>query len=315
MRRTGAWVDVYPFNEKTLLVQNTGARVSLGKELSDHCSELWAPKAAKHWANSWVAFMQGLHFSERIIHAEMGAMPFSFVSGIDDAMMKGKFFAPEQGYVNSLSVGFLTATSDEMIILQRRPEDVNCPNILIHEPCGYMATMYVVPRAECDDPKHADNWKLFNLKEQLDYRKREVAATFGLPPEAVEYEPQQDLLACGWSSWEMYFSTTGRMNAKSTDLKLPANQEIFFVPFEYLRELINNQGKLSKVNPIGYRPSDPRDIPLIDESLVGLIWGYKKLTGEKLDLGETIDRLNQTGLDIKVHDTSPRTSYTFPTSF
>ena len=113
----------------------------------------------------------------------------------------------------------------------------------------------------------------------------------------------------------MYFSTTGKIDASEKELKLPEKGEFFFVPFEYLKDLINNQGRLSKINPEGYRPEDPREIPLIDESLVGLIWGYEKLTGEKLDIEETVDRLGHGGLDIRVMDTSFRKSYVFPTRF
>ncbi|MBI2110207.1 hypothetical protein HYT51_00295, partial [Candidatus Woesearchaeota archaeon] len=139
--------------------------------------------------------------------------------------------------------------------------------------------------------------------------------TFGLPQEAVSYEWQQDFLACGWISTEMYFSTTGKIDETSGKLVLPDKGEFFFVPFEHLKALILNQGRLSQINPQGYRPEDPREIPLIDESLVGLMWGYERLTGEKLDLEDTIARLQRDGLRIKVHDTTPGLSYTFPRVF
>ena len=80
---------------------------------------------------------------------------------------------------------------------------------------------------------------------------------------------------------------------------------------ELVKELILNQGRLARVDPTGYRPEDPREIPLIDESLVGLMWGYERLTGEKLDLEDTVDRLRVDGLRIKVNDTSPGFSYSF----
>ena len=74
---------------------------------------------------------------------------------------------------------------------------------------------------------------------------------------------------------------------------------------EHLKDLINNQGKLSGINAIGYRPSDPREIPLLDESLAGLIWGYGALTGEKLDIYETIRRLDRNGIEIRVNSAAP----------
>lgn len=319
MTRQGAWIDVYPLKGKVSRIVNSGARIQLNKELSDYCNNLWKPKAEKGWKSSQIAFAKNLEIywdgDHEIYKIEAGAIPFYQVDGIVKSIEEGKSFAPGIGYSNCLSVGFLAATKDKKVIFQRRASDVHCPNILIHEPCGYMASMNFAPRAECDLEKYADDERLFNLWTQLEFRKEEIAKTFGVSSELVSYHPWQDLLATGWLTKEMYFSTTGRIDEKSTKLKVPENQEVFFVPFKHLKDLIYNQGKLSKINPEGYRPSDPREIPLIDESIIGLIYGYEKLTGDKLDIPETIDRLNKTGLEIKVHDTSIGKKYKFPTQF
>lgn len=242
-------------------------------------------------------------------------MPFYQVDGIVKSIEEGKSFAPKIRYSNCLSVGFLTATKDAKVIFQRRAPDVHCPNILIHEPCGYVASMNFAPRAECDLEKYANDPRLFDISPQLDFRKKEIAEAFNIPEKLVSYNSQQDFLACGWMSKEMYFSTTGKIDAKSTELKVPENQEIFFVPFENLKDLIYNQGKLSKIDANGYRPSNAKDIPLIDESLIGLVYGYEKMTGDKLNVMETIERLNKSGLEIKVHNTFAGTSYEFPSKF
>ncbi len=315
MPRQNAWIDVYPFNGRDLKIINSRARVKLNPELSTYCENLWKPKAEKGWKSSWVTFAENVNFSKDEVEINAGAMPFYIVNGIDNAITEKKTFAPEQGYVNCLSVGFLTATKDGYVIFQRRPEDVNCPNVLIHEPCGYMASMYFAPRTECDLEKYASDLRLFDMKTQLDFRKEEIAKIFGVSSDLVSYEPKQDFLAAGWLSIELYFSTTGKIDANKSALSLLENQEVFFVPFEHLKELIYNQGRLSGVNPVGYRPSDSREIPLIDESLIGLVYGYEKLTGDKFYIDETIDRLNHTGLDIRVYDTSAGTGYKFPTKF
>jgi hypothetical protein len=317
MARQGAWIDVYPLNGTEVSIKNTGARVRLSKELSDYCKALWAPKAGKGWKSSSIAFAKSLSVSPEgsRYEIEAGAMPFYVVDGMNKAIEGNKDFAPKQGYVNCLSVGFPVATSDSKIIFQRRAPDVHCPNILIHEPCGYMASMNFVPREECDLEKYADDSRLFDLPFQYEFRKNEIAKTFGISPELVSYNSKQDLLACGWLSTELYFSTTGKISATEKELTIPEKGEFFFVPFEYLKELIYNQGKLSQINAEGYRPSDPREIPLIDESTIGLIYGYEKLTGEKLDIEETIERLNHNGMNIRVYDTSFGWHYEFPTSF
>ena len=159
------------------------------------------------------------------------------------------------------------------------------------------------------------NPRLFDLQGQLDFRRGEIAKNFGLEPESVSYDLRQDFLVAGWMSTEMYFSTTGRIDAKESELTSREGVETYFIPFEHLKDLIHNQGRLSGVNPNGYRPEDPREMPLIDESLAGLIWGYEALTGEKLDISETVGRLNSEGMNVRVYDTSPKTSYDFPTSF
>ncbi|MEK6842703.1 MAG: hypothetical protein AABX84_02710, partial [Nanoarchaeota archaeon] len=76
-----------------------------------------------------------------------------------------------------------------------------------------------------------------------------------------------------------------------------------------------NQGRLSKIDPKDYRPGDPREIPLIDETIVGLLFGYEKLTGEKLDVQETVERLGKDGLQIRIYNTAPGMKYEFTTSF
>ncbi|VVB83557.1 Uncharacterised protein [uncultured archaeon] len=328
MVRTTSWIDVYPINESGLVrynkleIVNSGARVQLSKELSDYCTEQWTPKAAKGWKSSWLAFAENLKYSsdgeQTYVTIKLGAMPFFICDGIVKSIEEQKDFAPKQGYANSVSIGFPTATKDGKIMLQRRAPDVHCPNILIHEPCGYMASMNFAPRAECDLGKYAEDSRLFDLVGQLDYRKEEIAKTFSIPSELVSYELRQDFLAAGWITKEMYFSTTGRIDVNSIELKIPENQEIFFVPFEHLKDLIYNQGKLSQINANGYRPLDAREIPLIDETLIGLVWGYEKLTGEKLDVEDTIARLNHDGMNIKVYPASSdglSNEYQFPTRF
>ena len=196
-----------------------------------------------------------------------------------------------------------------------RPEGVHCPNTWIHEPCGYMASRNFVPNSVSDNPEYSHDPRLFDAYVQLEKKREELANTFGVSAQDVNYVPTQDFLAAGWLTKEMYFSTTGKINAEQKNLKLPEKGEFIFVPFEHLKELIYHQGRLSKVNPIGYRPSDSREIPLIDESLIGLIYGYENLTGEKLDVNETVERLNHDGLSIRVYDTSAGWGYKFPVKF
>lgn len=343
-RNIKPWIEVYPFNERKVNVYDSRDRVTLSPELSNYCNKLWEPKAKKGWKSSWVAFAKNLSFYKSIsddltegVTVSAGAMPFHVVDGINKSIQNEEPFAPKSGYVSSLSVGFLTATKDGKVIFQRRAPDVNCPNILIHEPCGYIASMAFAPKAECDLEKYANDKRLFDIKEQLNFRKKEIAETFNVPEELVTYKLNQDFLAAGWLTTEIYFSTTGKIGDSEQGLikslfdkitKLEKGdekerreaenlkkQEFFFVPFEHLKDLIYNQGRLSKINPEGYRPENPRDIPLLDESLIGLIYGYEKLTGEKLNIEETVNRLNKSGLEITVHDTSPGKVYEFPSKF
>ena len=78
--------------------------------------------------------------------------------------------------------------------------------------------------------------------------------------------------------------------------------------------MLHNQGKLSKVDATKYRPSDPREMPLIDESL---IYGYDALTGERISVEDTIARLNHDGMQIRRFESFCKTDgsqeYNFPT--
>ena len=309
MQRHGAWIDVLPFNGRETIIRDSNTRVELENELKDYCETLWAPKKKEGWASSWVAYANRISFLADAVEIRAGAMPFHLVDGSVKSIEEEKPFAPKQSYVPCLSVGFPTATKDGKVIFQRRPENVHVPNTLIHEPCGYMSSKNFAPGKICDDERYAGDSRLFNLETQLNFRRREIANTFGLLPEQVSYEMTQDFIGLGWKSLEMYFSTIGKINANESELKTPEKGEFFFVPFENLKQLIYNQGKLSKVNPDGYRPANAEDIPMIDESLMGLIYGYERMTGEKLDVNETVERLNFDGMNIKIHDTSPGRVY------
>lgn len=138
-------------------------------------------------------------------------------------------------------------------------------------------------------------------------KRRKVMRTGRLYISKIDYKDIKSLNG----NWKI-FKGDEKERREAGNLK---KQEFFFVPFEHLKDLIYNQGRLSKINPEGYLPEDPRKIPLLDESTIGLIYSYKKLTGEKLDIKETIDRLKRDGLEIKVYDTSPGKVYEFPTKF
>ncbi len=317
MTRRDAWIDVYPIEGRktTILCPNTTVSgIKLNKELSDYVDNLWKPKKEKGWTSSYVAFAKEVEFENEGVFVYADAMQFHQISGMNEAIKNKKPFAPEQRYINCLSVGFLTATKDAKVIFQRRPNDVHCPNTLIQEPCGYMATRNFLPKSEHENPKFTADPRLYSLEVQLEKRREELAGTLGVSPLDINYDTTQDFLAAGWLTQEMYFSTIGKVNAEQKDLKL-GKGEFVFVPFENVKDLIYNQGKLSKTSPIGYRPEDPRYMPIIDESLTGLIWGYEKLTGDKLDSYETVERLNNFGMDIRVLDTSSGKGYKFPVQF
>ncbi len=308
------WIHVYPFEERETILTNHKLRPILNDKLHSYSVELWQPRAEKGWTSSWIPFAKSLTFGDNDVIVNAGTMSFWEVDGMNQSIEQGKPFAPKDGYTPCLSVGFPTATRDGKVIFQRRAPDVHCPNMLIHEPCGYMSSMSFVPRAESADSQYKNDPRLFDLTTQLEARKREIAETFGLDPGQITYNPQQDFLAAGWKTTEMYFSCTGKIDANESDLKLPEG-EFFFLPLEDIKPLIYNQGKLAGIDASNYRPDNPADIPLIDESLTGLIWGYESLTGEKINIPDTVDRLREDGLGIIIKDTSSRTTYSLPTSF
>ena len=315
-RRTGAWIDVFPFRGRDLVVHYSGRRMSLNPALQAYADELWAPKAAKNYTDSWVPFAHRVSFTDGQVRVEAGAMRYHEIEGANKAIEEGLPFAPELGFNNSLSVGFVTGTEDSKVVLQRRPDGVHVPNTLIQEPCGYMSSMQFVPRAQCGDPQYANDPRLFDIGLQLDSKRAEIAEALGVGPESITYDPKQDLLGAGWKTIEMYFSTTGRVDARSQDLPVRDKIETIYVPFDELRTLLLNQGRLASVDPVGYRPDDFKEMPIIDETILALLFGYRKLTGDNsFDPLEAIDKLNQSGLNIRVFDTNPGSDYTFPTSF
>lgn len=298
-RKTRHWIDIYPFDKRDLDIKDDGSKLTLNSKLEKFIDENWLPQTKNNQINNWVPFVHHLSFTKDRVKVDAGAMQFREINGINKTIENGLAFAPKQGYVNCLSVGFVTATMDGYVIFQRRDNDVHLPSAIIHEPCGYMSSKVLSPQ-------------LFDLKIQLDMRKTDIAETFKISSDLVSYDSNQDFLAADWLATEMYFSTTGKIEATVSELSLPDGIEFIFVPFEDLNALILNQGELADVDRVGYKTNDVKKIPLIGESLTSLIWGYEKLTGWKLDIEETIDSLNHTGLNITVFDTNPGKSYDFP---
>ncbi len=314
--RKPGWIDAYPLHGRTAELHNTGAQVEFNPQLAQLIAEQWQPKAEQGWTSSWVAFAKQIQFAEDHVSVNAGAMQFHQIDGMNKAIEAEKKFAPKAGFVPCWSVGFATATSDGNVILQRRGSDVHVPNTFINEPTGYMASMMFAPRTESADPKYASDPRLFDVIAQLDARKEQMAAMFGVDSHLVSYRHEQDVIGTGWLSTELYFSTTGKINVESRHLEIPAKTEIFMLPFEHLKPLILNQGRLAGVDRANHRPDDARQIPLIDESLLALLYGYTELTGDNsLNIDETIEQLNHDGLDIRVYDTTAGNVYDFQTSF
>src|SRR3989344_8404133 len=186
MRSFSGWIEVWPTDGRKVNLVGDGSRLSLGKELSDYVEDLWAPKARKGWKSSLMPFVHEIRYDfDGQVRIKTGTMQYHQSVGIADGIEKKKPFAPKQGFSPSLSVGFPTVTKDGKVIFQRRAPDVHCPNVLIHEPCGYMASMNFAPRAECDQEKYAKDPRLFDLKLHLDAKAKELASTFGLDQSQV----------------------------------------------------------------------------------------------------------------------------------
>ena len=330
MQRQGAWIDVYLIEERNLSITPTKKKVTLDQKLLEHMNSLGIG------FNSWVPSVDSIFFNKTNVILHSGVTTYKETKAVTDSLARKLPFAPQAGYNPCLSVGFLTATSDKKLILQRRPEGVHCERTFIHEPCGYMSSGYIDPRPEnLVDEELIKNPGLYSLNMQLNRRRKEIAGTFNMPVDSVSYDPQQDFLGAGWRTVEMYLSTTGRINASEEELRKSRNEMIkklemegkqkeadnerivehCFVPFEDLKSLIFSQGKMSSINPVGYIPKNFTDLPLLDETTSGLIFGYNKITQEKLDVRETTDRLNHDGMSIIIYNNAPGMKYGFPTKF
>lgn len=311
--RGSNWIDVYPFSGRGLSINNTGDRFSLNPDLARFVEENWKPKAEKGWRSSWVPFAKRVSFTDSGVTVETGVMRYHEIDGMNKALEEGLPSAPLEGFVPCLSVSFLTATRDGHIILRRRSADVHVPDALTHEPCGYMTSRDIPLVRMYEKPEHANNPRLFDVETQLNTKARYLAEAFGIDPEAVTYKLLQDFLAAGWITTEMYFSTTGTIDEPTERLIGIDRAETVFIPPEDLLPLLLNQGRLAGVDMRG-RKTNIREIPLTDETVVGVLFGYEDLTGDTLDIGEIVDRLNHDGLNIRIFDTHPGIAYQFPAS-
>ena len=341
MEAENPWMKAFPFNSRNLLIRPTFEQISLKGDLSEFVQE-YVKKTGINF-NSWVPFVNFVDFGKTHVTLHTGAIDYKSVKGLTQAFVEKVAFAPQIGFNPALSIGFITKTSDGKIILQRRPEGVHCPNTVISEPCGYMSSGYISPRpVKTDDPAVILNPRLYDVQAQLNTRRNEVASTFGVSPDLVRYNHIQDFLGCGWRTVEMYLSTTGRINATEDELKDSRSKmidemekqgqqeieqgkgdgkvkkaekmrgaEFYFVPSSNLKGLLYNQSNLLKVSLEGYRPERVEEMPLLDETFLGIMYGYEKLTGNSLDVKDVARNMRTSGLDFQICDTSPDTRYSF----
>ncbi|MDP3986631.1 MAG: hypothetical protein Q8P81_00190 [Nanoarchaeota archaeon] len=305
------WIEVYPLEGRIVELENSGTSVQIPSDLSDYCRESWKPRLSRGWTDSWIVFVKSMLFQKdkMIMSAESG--PFHLSHGIKNSIKEGASFAPARGHDLSLSVGFLTCTEDDKIILQRRSQEVHCPNVFVHEPSGYITSMAFAPREECDLKQYSTDPRLFNIENQLEFRKREIAQKFEIELGEVHYNSGQEVLSVGWQTLDMCLTSTGKISRTSNELEKVSTKDTLFVPFEELKKLIQDQGKLSRDYRKCCWADGSREIPLIDDGLSALIWSYQRLTGDELDIEETLEMLKREGIDIKAHNTLSGTEYMF----
>lgn len=94
---TGPWIEVWPFDGRSVNIKNIGAEVNLSPQLQAFVDTSWQPKKDAGWKSSWVAFMKELAFTLDQVEVKAGAMQFHQIDGMNKAIeARGAFRASKR---------------------------------------------------------------------------------------------------------------------------------------------------------------------------------------------------------------------------
>ena len=284
------YIKVWDFQNKKLEISPTGKEISFNSAQKNFIEKNWKDKRKKGWADSWIATIKKINFSNKRIKISSNAIKFSQVNGWLQSIENNLRKFPE--VVPSISIGIFPVTSDGFLIFARRNlKELHAPGVW-NIPGGYMNSLLVAGKENCSDTKYKKDKKVFDIKIQAELRvhKQEF---YGLSKKEIKFSKPFALALGTYHSHEYEIALIGRLKKTKSEMKkhirrwefvkgLREHIEVKFVEIKDLEKLLEKQIKLYKKDQI--KCKSKKEIFILDDNIGELLGGgYEKISGKKLD--------------------------------
>jgi hypothetical protein len=308
-------VEIYDLLGRELTIAPTKRLFRFNGEQEGFARTSWLEKRAK-WKDSITPAGKSINYTRDgrvIISADISN--YSQQLGVIEAIREGKPFASERG-VNGLGVTCYVLSSDDKIIIKRRPRDnPHAPSFYDGIGGGWMSSANITGmNALCADIALGLSDALY---EPLWQAKKEFEEESHLGESLFKLNDKPSFICRGLTDGlNLGISYVGRANAKADDIidairgydrkgEVVEHENAFVkIDLGNLAKLLESQINLQNI-PRGQLVdyivnSDGTNAPIVDEYFGGFWAAYKELTGHPLPYSLSRENLAKQGIEIDV---------------
>lgn len=304
-------IEVYDFKGKETKIVPTYQAANFNAELEQFAQDNWETNHAG-WTNSYVVSPRDFNFSQGNLAITADHMRYSQIAGMVKAIEESKLFAPQS--IPGLSVGIYMVTSDNRLILPRRSKKLNHAPNFYNNFAGWMASMNIASRAECEDYSLTKDARLYDPLSQA-IKEAEEESTLSYDSEfQISKKPLSIVAGFAHSfSYLLNFLAKTNHTAEMVKTKILRDQEEFAaglkehdkvaaLNLDHLYDLLMNQPELHQEDPLTFEPTNDRELILIDDCVGSLVAHYEDLTGKQRP-ANLIKDLRKKGININLMTT------------
>ncbi len=306
-------VEIYDLLGRELTINPTKRPFRFNGEVEGFARTNWLEKRAK-WNDAIVPAGKSIVYTrDGGVTISADVSNYSQHLGAIESIREGKDFAPKRG-VNGLGVTCYVVSSDDKIILKRRPRNnPHAPSFYDSIGGGWMTSANIVGLNKlCTDMTLGMAEALY---EPLWQAESEYEEESHLKPVSFELDNKPSFICRGLNDGlNLGISYIGKATVKADDIidaiqgydrkgEVIEHERAFVaVDISNLAKLLETQAELQKIPREELRDyvvnPDGTDAPMVDEYFGGFWAAYKKLTGRPLPQSLSLDSLAKQGIEI-----------------
>ncbi len=298
-------IELYDFRGKPLRVIPTFKPVSYNSDLEEFARRTWK-EGYKGWSSSYIPSLASVQEGTSDIEFHVDYTRYGILVGIIEAITSKQPFAP-QG-VSGLSVEIYARTLDGKLLLPKRSSKVKHAPHVYNAFAGWMSSMNIGGRKECEDPVLIQDTRLYDQSWQMEKEFEEESSLF---PGNYQRTANPLGMTRGLSaSFNFALPYVAEVQLVAEQIIHPAlagllefadgrfeHSAIATVPLEDISQLLRNQGQLQREDPASFQSEDSTELILLDQTIGSLVLCYERLTGTSLP-ADVIPCLEKGGIII-----------------